>query len=198
MERLSRELFINKVEKEHQWHYLKLSEGSQEKQLWDSWQLTDAQKRDPDVMFEKFKSHLVGTQNKWVIRLELAAMSQGEAESVEDFVCKLKAKANSCSFSVSPKEEQITFQLIKGIKWSEARRKLISKGNDLTLNDAVDVAHNFQATLSNTSSFEKNTSINAVRRGKSQHQQRKGCKYCGTSHPPKKCPAYGKKVSQVW
>ena len=73
-----------------------------------------------------------------------------------------------------------------------ARRNLISKGNDLTLNDAVDIALNFQATLSNTSSFE-NMSVNAVRRGKSQHQQRKGCKYCGTSHPPKKCPAYGKK-----
>ena len=46
-------------------------------------------------------------------------MSQGEGESVEDFVCKLKSKANSCSFSVSTKEEQITFQLIKGIKWPE-------------------------------------------------------------------------------
>lgn len=186
-------LFINKVVKEEQWHYIKLSAGSKGKDLWDSWQLTDAQKKDPNVIFGKFASHLVGTVNKWVMRLELAEINQGEAEPVEDYVCRLKAKADKCSFPASTKSEQITFQLIKGIKWSETRRKLISKGNDLTLDDAIEIAQNFQATLSSASSFEKQMSVNSVRQGRSQSSHRKSCRYCGTSHPPKKCPAYGKK-----
>ena len=185
-------LFINKVEKKDQWHYIKLSAGSQGKDLWDSWQLTEDEKKDPDGVFRKFADHLVGTQNKWVMRLELAEMSQDESESVEVYVCRLKAKANKCNFSANIKDEQIVFQLIKGIKWSDARRKLISKGNDLKLNDAIEIAQNFQATLSNTSSFEKTSSVNAVKCSRSRYQQHKSCKYCGTSHVPKKCPAYGK------
>ena len=82
------------------------------------------------------------------MRLQLAEMSQGESESVKDYVCRLKAKANNCNFSANIKDEQIVFQLIKGNKWSEARRKLISKGNDFKLNDAIAIAQNFQATLS--------------------------------------------------
>ena len=62
-------LFIKKVEKEDKWHYIKLSAGSQGKDLWDSWQLTEVQRKDPDVVFRKFADHLVGTQNKWVMRL---------------------------------------------------------------------------------------------------------------------------------
>ena len=189
-------VFINKVEKQNQWHYIKLSAGSQGKDLWDSWQLRDDHKKDHELIFKKFADHLVGTQNKWVMRLELAAMSQGETESIEDYICRLKAKANKCSFSSGTKDEQIIFQLIKGIKWSDARRKLISKGNDLTLNDAIEIAKNFQATLSNTSSFEKNTSVNAVRQERGRKPQRKNCWFCGTFHPPKKCPAYGKKCNK--
>ena len=185
-------LIINKVDEEDQWHYIKLSAGSQGKDLWDSWQLTEAQRKDPNTVFAKFADHLVGTQNKWVMRLELAAMSQGESESDEDFVCRLKSKANNCNFDANIKDEQIVFQLIKGIKWSEARRKLISKGNDLKLKDAIEIAQNFQATLSNTSSFEKSSSVNAMKCGRSRYQQQNKCKYCGTSHVPKKCPAYGK------
>ncbi len=40
-------LFINKVKNEDKWHYIKLSAGLQGKDLWDSWQLTDTEKRCP-------------------------------------------------------------------------------------------------------------------------------------------------------
>ena len=189
-------MFINKVKTEDQWHYIKLSAGSQGKDLWDSWQLTVAQRSDPDVIFKKFADHLVGTQNKWVMRLEFAAMSQSETESIEDYICRLKAKSNKCSFSVGTKDEHIIFQLIKGIKWSDARRKLISKGNELTLNDATELAKNYQATLNNTSVFENNTSVNSVRQKQDKTPQRKSCWYCGTFHPPRKCPAYGKECNK--
>ena len=80
-------LIINKVAKKSQWHYIMLSAGSQGKDLWDSWQLNDTIKEDPEAVFEKYQTHLIGTQNKWVMRLELSAITQQESEKVEDFVC---------------------------------------------------------------------------------------------------------------
>ncbi len=131
------------------------------------------------------------------MRLELAAITQQESENVEDFVCRLRSKAKSCSFTQDQKDDHITFQLIKGIKWPEARRKLIGKGNNLTLDDAIKLAQDFQATLANMSVFENN-SIGAVRRHNNmgKNTQRNECQYCGTKHPPRKCPAYGKKCAK--
>ncbi len=190
-------LFINKIEKKHQWHYIKLSAGTQVKDLWDSWQLTEEQKENPDDVFQKFSDHLVGTQNKWVMRLELSALAQSESESVEDFVCRLQAKAKSCAFTPEQRDEQVTFQLIKGIKWTDARRRLISKGNNLTAANAIKLAQEYQATLTDSSSFEK-TKIGAVARHSRQRSKSRSnrhdpnCSYCGTKHPPRQCPAYGK------
>ena len=99
--------------------------------------MTDAQKADPEVVFKKFKDHMVGTQNKWVMRLELAAIIQLDSETVYEFICRLKAMARSCNFAADTVDDQVTFQIIKGIKWPDARRKLISKDNDLILVDAV-------------------------------------------------------------
>ena len=98
-----------------------LSAGSQGKSLWDSWEMSNEEKEDQEKVFDKFSSHLVGTQNKWVMRLELASFVQQEAESVEDFIWCLQSKANSCSFTENQKDDEVTFQLIDGIKWQEAR-----------------------------------------------------------------------------
>ena len=179
--------------KKSQWHYIMLSAGSQGKDLWDSWQLDNTIKEDPEAVFKKYQTHLIGTQNKWVMRLELSAITQQESEKVENFVCRLKTKARACSYSEENRDEQITFQMIKGLKWSEARRKLIEKGNNLKLEDAIKITMSHQAAVSNTSSFEQN-SIDAVRR--QNRPQQRNCSYCGSSHPPRKCRAYGKKCTK--
>ena len=70
-------LFIMKIEKKDQWQYIRLSAGSQGKSIRDSWEMSNDEKEDPEKVFDKFSSHLVGTQNKWVMRLEL---------TVEDFI----------------------------------------------------------------------------------------------------------------
>ena len=74
-------LVINKVGKKNQWHYTMLSAGSEGKDLWDSWQLDDTTKEDPEALFKKYQTHLRGTESKWVRRLELSAITQLESEN---------------------------------------------------------------------------------------------------------------------
>ena len=181
---------INGVKDEVKWHYVLLSAGKKGHELWNTWGFVEEDKKDIKKVLDKFEQHMVGTVNKWVMRLELASHTQREDESVDCFVCRLKATANSCKFpSDDIKDEQITFQLIKGIRWPEEQKSLIKRGNKLTLQEAVASAQSFEATLQSTSRFAENAtptaSIGAMKKSKI-------CKYCGTEHPPRQCPAYGK------
>ena len=188
---------INGVSDDKQYHYILLSAGHKGHELWKTWLLSDEEKKNPKVVFDRFKEHMIGTVNKWVMRLELSTLSQKEGESVDDFVCRVKAKANMCKFhDHSIRDEQITFQLIKGILWPEERKNLIRKGNDLGLDAAIKSAPSFQATMQSTNSFVQGqeASIGAV----NSRDVRRSCKFCGTNHPPKQCPAFGKKMCGMW
>ena len=181
---------INNIKEENKWHYILISSGTRGHKLMDSWNISDADKKVSANVFKKFEEHLVGTLNKWVMRLELAALYQKEGESVDDFICRLKAKASSCKFDEENHcSDQIVFQLIKGILWPEARKKLIEKGNDLKLDKAVEYAQSHEATLQNTSSFASKTNVDTVR-------VQRECKFCTYTHPHGKCPAYGKKCKK--
>ena len=154
-----------------------LSVGTKGHKVMNSWDLDEATKVSANV-FKIFENHLVGTVNKWVMRLELVALTQKDGESVDDFVCRLKAKVNQCkSGEASHRDEQVVFQLIKGILWPEARNKLIVCGNDLKLAKAVDCPLSYEATLQSTSSFASTASINAAR---ALHRE---CNSCTYKHP---------------
>ena len=182
---------IQSVPDNLKWHYLLLSSGAKGHELWSSWQLSDTDKADPEHIFSLFQRHLVGTTNKWVARLELSSMIQKTDENIDDYICRLKSKANSCQFvNNNVKDEQITFQIIKGIVWSDERKALISKGNKLTLEQAITSVQSYQATMHDNTCFAEN---NVANNNHAIHSfSKQPCKYCGTTHPPRKCPAYGK------
>ncbi|ELU13666.1 hypothetical protein CAPTEDRAFT_220408 [Capitella teleta] len=91
-------LVIHNVAEEKKWHYIVLSVGTKGREIWETWQLNSNQKADLSGIFKKFEEHLIGTPNKWVSRLELAALKQKDNESVEDFACRLRAKAKACKY----------------------------------------------------------------------------------------------------
>ena len=107
---------INNVEDERKHHYIILSAGHRGYELWKTWNLSADDRKKPDVVFNKFKEHMIGTVNNWVMRLELPMIMQKDGKLVDDFICRLNTKANMCNFpDENTRYEQITFQLIKGI-----------------------------------------------------------------------------------
>ena len=69
---------------------------------------------------------MVGTLNKWVMRLELSALEQKQGESVDNFVCRLKAKAGQCKFS----DNAISFTPGQGTKYSTEMSAIIGQSCD--------------------------------------------------------------------
>ena len=180
---------IQGVDESKKWHYILLSAGPKGRELWEAWKLSSAEKSDSSKVFKKFKDHLVGTPNKWVARVELAALNQRDNESIDEFVCRLRAKCSECMFT-NDSDEHLTFQLIRGLKSVDIRRKLIAKGNDLKIDVALKCAIEHEATVHNTESFSQPT--HRVDAMKASKPPKNCCRFCGSSHPPRKCPAYGK------
>ena len=72
---------IQNVEEKKKWHYVLLSSGSRGRELWHNWSLSQAEKEDSEVVFKKFKEYMIGTPNKWVMRLEMSSLVQKDSES---------------------------------------------------------------------------------------------------------------------
>ena len=66
-------------------------------------------------------------------------MYQEESENVDQFVTRLKRQAENCMFE-KHREEQIRDQVIDKCRSSKLRRKLLEKGQALTLNKALSMA----------------------------------------------------------
>ena len=55
---------INNIQDERKYHYILLSSRHKGHELWKTWMLSDDDKKNPTVVFNKFKSHMIGTVNR--------------------------------------------------------------------------------------------------------------------------------------
>ncbi|GFN96528.1 hypothetical protein PoB_002303400 [Plakobranchus ocellatus] len=124
-----------------------LSSGSKGRDLFEAKQVSTEDKANPDKLWNIFEDYMVEKRNKWVQRIELQGMTQSTDETVEEFILRLGNKADNCSFSDETKQERILEQLIKGIKYPDQQKKLLSKGDALDLKTAIGVAKAHEATV---------------------------------------------------
>ena len=71
-------------------------------------------------------------------------MLQEESETVDQFVTRLRRQAENCMFE-EQKEEQIRDQVIDKCRSRKLRRKLLEKGQELTLDQALSIARSSEA-----------------------------------------------------
>jgi hypothetical protein len=146
-------IVINKIPEEEKWHHVVASAGVRGVKLMAAWNMSDQEKQVDNVL-NKFQQHMRGTANKWCARLELSSLTQGASESVSEFVVRIRNKSTHCGYSAQDEADSyITFQLIKGTVWPGLQKKLIAKGNDLALMDAIREAEAYKATQLNSGAF---------------------------------------------
>ena len=106
----------------------------------------------------------------------------------------LRNKADACELG-DKKEEFIRDRIVVGIS-SDAVRKLLLQEADLTLDKAVQICQLHELAESDNKAVNQDPDVNVIKQKKffkkqtPQYRQRK-CKYCDTTHKPRKCPAFG-------
>ena len=70
--------------------HILLFTGANGIRMFNSWGLGEAEGKDPEVVWNKFISHIQPRENFRVARLYLQKLRQHESESVDEFVSRLK------------------------------------------------------------------------------------------------------------
>ena len=129
-------------------------------------------------------------------------MKQEEHETVDQFVVRLSNQAANCEFGAT-KNEQIRDQISDNCKSTELRRKLLGKGQELTLADTQKIARSLELSQTQAKQIEGDVgaSVNAIKEdnkpegnGRSDQESLK-CYRCGQSGHfarDKHCPARSK------
>ena len=135
--------------------------------------------------------------------------SQCDGETIDHWVTELKSRAEWCEFG-DQKNDMIRDRIVFGITDDRVKERLLRESK-LDLAKAIDICHASETSKHHLHAMTGgNTQVNFIRKthtpkhsttpGKSKpHNQTpriKHCRYCGSSHPPRQCPSYGKQCSK--
>lgn len=127
-------------------------------------------------------------------RSSFNAMRQAPEESVVDFVARLRHGARYCDFEklkvvTDPCEELIRVALVSGLHDGAQRHKVLERlqTHDLSVEDICDFLRHHEQIAKFA-----NTEAPAPLLDAAVHHSDSTCRYCGTVHPPRRCPAFGR------
>ncbi|XP_062716630.1 uncharacterized protein K02A2.6-like [Aedes albopictus] len=101
-----------------------------------NFELNQAQQNDPELALAAIKSKVVRERNKFVDWFDFFSLMQDSAESIDNYLCRVKSLAKLCKFGVL-EGDMIRYKLATSIKWMKLRSKLITTQN-LTEAHAMD------------------------------------------------------------
>ena len=150
--------------------------------------------------------HFVTQVNTPYERHLFREMVQGEDETIDQFAVRLRRKAQQCDYG-DQMEAQIRDQIISKCRSNELRRKLLEKGQTLTLQSLQEISRNYKAVKRQSQSMSLSSGLvnrvddSMLRRNSGDKVQSGGeCYRCGRrghfARDPM-CPARGKCAQNV-
>ena len=125
--------------------------------LADTWSAKHYQKIE-----DALTRHFVTQINTPYERHLLREMVQGEDDTIDQFAVRLRHKAQHCDYG-DQMEAQIRDQIISKCLFNELRRKLLEKGQTLTLQTLQEIARNYELVKRQTQSMSlSSVSVNRV------------------------------------
>ena len=155
----------------------------------------------PSTIWERFEQHVAPKVNHRLARYQVQQFKQKIDESVDDFLTRCRNQASTCRFRDQiESDERLIEQLIVGTKHKKIQGRLLERGEQLTFDEAIDIARTYETTTSQLEQFEnEKKDINAIKGNLNKHSSDKKpmkmkCNNCGLEHPLRprdRCPAYG-------
>nr|CAI5858814.1 unnamed protein product [Callosobruchus analis] len=152
-----------------------------------------------DAALKRLDEYFLPKQSKLFERYTFRLINQQEGEKFDKFLVRLRHQAAKCHFSNT--DEHLIDQITEKCKSKDLRRKILSSGDSITLNDIILEANALESVNRQMQKFEETdktlpstSSINKLYIGSKRptNQERDGCSRCGNlkhdSQDPR-CPA---------
>lgn len=169
--------------------------GEPARKRYFNFELTVAEKADPQAALAAIKAKVVTKRNIIVDRLDFFSAVQTSRESIDDFVTRLKVMGKTAKLG-NLESELIAFKVVTANKWQHLRTKMLTLA-DITLAKAVDLCRAEEITARRSQELGASGSGTEVNKVFKQKKSAKSprCKFCGDHHEFVKgmCPAFGKK-----
>nr|XP_050038499.1 uncharacterized protein K02A2.6-like [Dermacentor andersoni] len=171
--------------------------GQEAIDVFNTFRLTSAQAEDYDVLVRKFEEYCAPQQNETFERYVFRMRLQNEGEPFEQFLRDVQLKAQSCNFR-DLKYSMVRDQLVCRTRDKKLRNRLLRE-KDLTLEKAIDFCKAAEAATSQARVWEQAETAQVIGTvegkldGPARSKTLRRCNFCGSCHPPRKCPAWGKR-----
>jgi hypothetical protein len=198
--RIERWFTIKGTAKEKQHDFIIFQAGEKGEELSKTWNLPAEQLKDPKNVWDKFEQSVGVADNFRVHRLTFSNLRQKDGESVDEFFTRCKALALKCKFKDI--DERLIDQLVVGTINSESRKDLLKEKEQLNIDQALTICRTQEAAQMHLKAFETNSTektVHAMKKVNKSHENQdiiKDCKYCGTSHMKRNCPAFKDKCNK--
>ena len=117
-------------------------------------------------------------------------MTKQQQNEKTEFVTRLCKLAQFCTFIFILYE--IILQVLLTTNSTALRKQILSKSEETRLEKILELARTLELVESQTNTIENKTEINAIKTASTSQS----CQFCGSEHPIKKCPAYGKRCNK--
>jgi hypothetical protein len=180
--------------------------GDDALRVFNTFKLSDAERKNLSVVRTSFEQYCSSKTNVVLERFNFWQVAQKADERIDDFLITLRIKAKTCDYG-EMEEQMIRDRLVIGCHDRRVQERLLREPN-LDLNKALAICKAAESTREqlNTLHGESESAIQAIHREKLNNSNSaqsphtnfqplgysRNCGNCGTNHPPKQCPAYGK------
>lgn len=173
--------------------------GYEAEEIFESFNLTEDQQTNMQVIMEKFNNYFVPKVNETYEAYVFHKIVQEADENFEQFLIRITTQARKCNFGELEKR-MLKDKIVSGIKDDRLRERLLGT-TDLTYDRTVQMCQASELAHKQASDMSKNNESQlsvAVVKKKTQTKKNSDhfdCKRCGTKHGKRSCPAYKKKCN---
>ncbi|VDI30124.1 Hypothetical predicted protein [Mytilus galloprovincialis] len=133
-------------------NYLMIWIGNKGRDIYSTWDLSEDDKKKPDVHYQNFEKHVRPKSNKICSRYKFLSRVQKEIDTFEEYLTDLKILVKDCVYATP--EEMLRDAIVFGTKDHTVRKKCITEGSELSLEKAINFARTYEFSKAQLKTME--------------------------------------------